>query len=68
MVWVSWPKRRQLDTDRTLQRVIRIGYDHGLVESKTISVDTTWSALKFTFPVPGKRYANSFGRLREDRS
>jgi hypothetical protein len=41
MLWVSWPKRKQLDTDLTLQRVIGIGYDHGLVESKTIGVDAT---------------------------
>lgn len=33
MLWVSWPKNRQLDTDLTLPKVIEIGYSFGLVES-----------------------------------
>lgn len=61
--WISWPKNRQLDTDLTLTTVIKIGYDHGLVESKTIGLDATWSAIKFTHPKPGKRYQNSYGKL-----
>ena len=64
MLWVSWPKNRKLATDLTLPEVIRIGYRHGLVESKCLSVDATWSALKFTHPVKGKAYDNSYGRLR----
>jgi hypothetical protein len=28
-----------------------------------LSVDRVWSALKFTHPKPGKRSANSYGRL-----
>jgi hypothetical protein len=63
MLWVSWPKGGGLGTDLTLQKVIAIGYRHGLVESKTISVDPTWSALKFTLPKKGKQYNNSYGRL-----
>ena len=63
MLWVSWPKNRQLGTDLTLPEVIRIGYRHGLVESKTLSVDTTWSAIKFTHPVKGKVYHNTYGQL-----
>ena len=54
---------RQLGTDLTLPEVIRIGYNHGLVESTTVSVDTTWSAIKFTHPKPGKEYRNSYGQL-----
>jgi hypothetical protein len=61
--WISWPKNRQLDTDLTLTQIIKIGYDHGLVESKTISLDGTWSALKFTHPKSGKRYNNKYGKL-----
>lgn len=64
MLWVSWPKGRQLGTDLTLPHVIRIGYSHGLVESTTLSVDVTWSAIKFTHPKPGKSYKNSFGKLQ----
>ena len=62
-LWVSWPKNKKLGTDLTLPGVINIGYRHGLVESKCLSVDATWSALKFTHPVKGKVYSNSYGRL-----
>lgn len=64
MLWVSWPKNRKLGTDLTLPKVINLGYKHGLVESKTISIDTTWSALKFTHPRKGKVYRNSYGKLK----
>ena len=63
MLWVSWPKNSKLGTDLVLPKVIEIGYDHGLVESKTLSVDATWSAIKFTHPKKGKVYNNSYGRL-----
>ena len=63
MLWVSWPKARKLGTDLTLPAVIRIGYSLGLVESTCLSVDETWSALKFTHPKPGKSYNNSHGTL-----
>jgi hypothetical protein len=53
----------QLGTDLALPAVIHIGYRHGLVESTCLSVDATWSALKFTHPLPGKTYHNSYGRL-----
>jgi hypothetical protein len=63
MLWVSWPKGRKLGSDLTLPTVIRIGYHHGLVESTCLSVDPTWSGLKFTHPKKGKTYHNSFGTL-----
>jgi hypothetical protein len=62
-LWVSWPKARQLGTDLTLPTVIEIGYRHGLVESTCLSIDATWSALRFTHPKPGKQYHNSYGTL-----
>lgn len=62
-LWVSWPKNRKLGTDLSLPGVIEIGYRHGLVESKCVSVDATWSALKFTHPKEGKTYHNSYGTL-----
>jgi len=65
VLWISWPKERKLGTDLTIKHVIRIGYDHGLVESKALSVDQTWSALKFTHPKAGKVYKNSFGKLAQ---
>lgn len=62
MLWISWPKGGR-DTDLDLKRIIAIGYRHGLVESKTISLDAVWSAIKFTFPKEGKVYRNSYGTL-----
>jgi hypothetical protein len=62
-LWISWPKGRQLESDLSLPGIIEMGYRHGLVESKTIGVDSTWSAIKFTFPKKGKVYKNSYGRL-----
>ncbi len=66
MLWVSWPKGRAMGTDLTLPEVIRIGYDHGLVESTALRIDDTWSAIKFTHPKPGKEYRNSYGKLPAD--
>jgi hypothetical protein len=63
MLWISWPKNKKLGTDLALPKVINIGYSHGLVESTCLSVDTTWSGLKFTHPKKGKTYNNSFGQL-----
>lgn len=62
-LWVSWPKGGKRGTDLNIREVIRIGYDHGLVESTCLSIDPTWSALKFTHPVPGRAYNNSYGKL-----
>jgi hypothetical protein len=64
MLWISWPKARQQATDLTLPWVIKIGYDNGLVESKTLSINDTWSAIKFTYPKKGKVYKNSYGKLK----
>jgi hypothetical protein len=66
MVWISWPKNRQLDTDLTMTKIIKIGYDHGLVESKCVSVDATWSGIKFTLPIHGKVYNNRYGQLKRE--
>lgn len=62
-LWVSWPKGGQMKTDLTLPKVIEIGYEYGLVESKCLSVDSTWSALKFTHPRERKIYNNRYGKL-----
>lgn len=64
MLWISWPKNGKNGTDLNIKKVIEIGYDYGLVESKAISIDETWSALKFTFPIEGKVYNNSYGKLK----
>ncbi len=66
-LWLSWPKSGQLNTDLTLTKVIEIGYDYGLVESTCLSINSVWSALKFTHPKKGKRYQNSFGKLKDEK-
>ena len=65
MLWVSWPKSGKLDTDLSITLVIKLGYDYGLVESKAISINETWSAIKFTHPKAGKKYNNSYGKLKD---
>jgi hypothetical protein len=65
MLWISWPKAGQQESDLNMHSVIKTGYDFGLVESKALSVNATWSALKFTHPKKGKVYKNSFGKLKK---
>jgi hypothetical protein len=65
-LWVSWRKGRsgrEDGSDLSLSKVIETAYRHGLVESKTIGVNDTWSAIKLTFPKEGKTYRNSYGKL-----
>ena len=64
MLWLSWPKGKKLGTDLALPVVIKIGYSHGLVESTCLSVDATWSGLKFTRPKKDKVYHNGYGQLK----
>jgi len=63
MLWVSWPKGGQLDTDLSLPKVIRTGYQFGLVESTCLSINSIWLAIKFTHPKKGKVYNNSHATL-----
>lgn len=63
-LWVSWLKSGKNNTDLNIKSVIKIGYEYGLVESKCISVNESWSALKFTHPKVGKTYNNSYGKLK----
>jgi hypothetical protein len=62
-LWVSWPKAGKLASDLNIPSVIKIGYDAGLVESMNLSINETWTTLKFTWPKPGKIYNNSYGTL-----
>lgn len=65
-LWVSWQKNKRAENGLTLTKIIELGYNHGLVESKTISLDAVWSAIKFTHPKKGKIYKNSYGRLKSE--
>ena len=64
-IWVSWPKSGQNGTDLNLITVIKLGYDYRMVESKSISINDVWSALKFTKPKKGKIYNNSYGKQKD---
>lgn len=64
MLWVSWPKSGKLDTDLNIKIIIKLGYSFGLVESTALSINATWSGLKFTHPKKGKIYNNSYGQLK----
>lgn len=64
MLWVSWPKGGQLNTDLNIKIVIKLGYDFGLVESTCLSINEVWSGIKFTHPKKGKVYNNSYGTLK----
>ena len=66
MLWVSWPKGGKSGTDLNIKIVIKLGYDFGLVESTCLSINETWSGLKFTLPKKGKIYNNSYGKLNEE--
>ncbi len=64
-LWVSWPKNGKLGTKLKLQKdIIPIGYYNGFVESVCLSIDETWSGLRFTHPIKGKVYNNSHAKLR----
>jgi len=64
--WISWPKAKKLETDLSLPIIIKIVYQNGLVESKVISIDNSWSAIKITKPIEGRVYKNSYGILDLD--
>lgn len=64
MLWVSWPKGGQLGTDLSLPKVIKTGYEFGLVESTCLSVNAVWSGIKFTHPKKDKVYNNSHATLK----
>ena len=65
-LWISWPKSKKLSTDLSLPIVIKTIYQNGMVESKVISIDNTWSAIKVTRPIKGKLYNNSYGILSQE--
>lgn len=65
-IWVIWPKGRRLQTDLNLDTVVKTVYSLGMVESVNLAVDQTWTALKFTWPKPGKEYSNHHAQLIRD--
>jgi hypothetical protein len=47
MIWASWPKKASKVPTDLNENVIRdLALEHGLVDTKVIAVDETWSGLK----------------------
>ncbi len=50
MIWVSWPKLTSGVKSDLNENIVRdIGLNFGLVDVKVVSLDDTWSALKFVY-------------------
>jgi hypothetical protein len=50
MLWLCWPKRASgVQTDLNENIVREIGLAAGLVDIKIVSIDETWSGLKFVY-------------------
>ena len=55
-LWISWPKRSSSVVTDLNENVIRdIGLSNGLVDVKVISVDETWSGLKFVYRLKDRK-------------
>jgi hypothetical protein len=62
-LWISWPKRASgVQTDLTENVVREVGLQNGLVDVKVISVDQTWSGLKFVYRLRDRPAAGNRGR------
>ena len=49
-LWISWPKKSSgVNTDLSDNVVRHIGLTSGLVDVKVVSVNETWSGLKFVY-------------------
>lgn len=55
-LWVSWPKSSsKTQTDLTENYVREIGLKNGLVDVKILSIDKTWSGLKFVYRLKDRK-------------
>jgi hypothetical protein len=49
-LWISWPKKSSgLKSDLSDQIVRQAGLEVGLVDVKVVSINETWSGLKFVY-------------------
>lgn len=49
-LWISWPKKSsKVISNLSDNNVRQIGLDVGLVDVKVVSIDNTWSGLKFVY-------------------
>lgn len=49
MLWVSWPKGKNYNTDLKENIIRDIGLEYGLVDVNVIAINDTWSGLKFVY-------------------
>lgn len=55
-VWIAWPKKSaKVQTQLNDNLVREIGLVSGLVDTKIVSLDPTWSALKFVFRLKDRK-------------
>ncbi|HEY8171619.1 MAG TPA: DUF3052 domain-containing protein [Dehalococcoidia bacterium] len=47
ILWVAWPKASKLDTDLSRDILLVAAQHHGLRAVASVSLDETWSALRF---------------------
>jgi hypothetical protein len=55
-LWISWPKKSsKLKSNLTDQVVRDIGLKSGLVDTKIVAIDETWSGLKFVYRLSDRK-------------
>ncbi len=47
ILWVAWPKASKLETDLNRDILFAAAQQHGLRAVASVSIDETWSALRF---------------------
>jgi hypothetical protein len=47
LAWIGYPKGGQLGTDLNRDRLVAALADHGVQPVRQVSIDDTWSALRF---------------------
>lgn len=56
MIWIAWPKKEsRMPTDLTENTIRDISLEKGIVDVKVISIDETWSALKFMYRLSDRK-------------
>ncbi len=58
-LWVSWRKGQKAPGALNEDGVRAIGLAHGVVDVKVVSVDSTWSGLKFVFRLQDRKGAGA---------
>jgi hypothetical protein len=56
LAWIGYPKGGQLGTDLNRDRLVAALAGHGVQPVRQVSIDGTWSALRFRRPSSERRY------------